>query len=955
MAYSRPAIEVIQEFQEAAAALALPTLPACIVGPGFQIKDDVDAGIYSGSDLSVQSFSYDGLASGAIVDLTDTPDETAEANVHKGVGVTLQDAYLVKEPALPATSITTGKMLDTNLFQDPGSTSPFSGFDPTAGTFYLELLSGADAGDLNLRIRIVSVDDVDDGEDNQLTLGENWVTDTTVPVTGVEYRIIEFREEEIIPEASFTAKGIAKTATAVTINPGLTTVTDTVAMAVDEATVLLSWRALRPDVAGALNAFTTLDSLEAIFGVGSIVPANIGPYAVSIALQNTTTEVSFTGLGSDYYTNEEQSYQSALEYLETVDQYAISICTQNTAIHQTGKTHVEGMSASSVGKERVIFVNRALVTSEVLIPASGIGTVTAEGTGHGTSGTDNKTFKDPDNGAFITNSVNTGHTLEISSYTAVEGVDRAITPNEADFFLNVGGIIHMTNGAFTASDVGKYILARGATTAGNNVPYQILTQVVGSETIKVTTNPAPATSEAMPATAQTWVASTDGGITENVADNVTSDVWEFPAHTFTDGSYLAGGDIGKLVYISGTANGNDGLYTIESVVSDTTITFLEKGATDEVFGAITKDMYTPVRNVARDITHDAVDGPSRQWTFVNGAFTDDDVGRKLDITSAVNPINVANTGEHVIEAVLGSTQVRTDNTTTPVTEEFEGISTNIDSIDVVAVTPTTEQAAYITGTSHEIASVSSQSQLTLTSDPTAGFGGTLEDVVYRITKDLTLNEQATVIAGYSTSLGSRRVIHTWPDVVAVSLNAVATTVPGYFVGAALAAMSAGLPSQSGFTNLSLSGFVGRENSDDIFSDTQLDTIAGGGTLVLTQPVTGAALAVRHQLTTDVSTIYFQEYSVTKNVDLLSRFFRGLFSSYIGVYNITDTLLDMLKTRGEGGIEYLKSQRAPRVGAPLRSGQLSSIEESTTQPDSVTIDVSVNIPLPLNNITLTLLV
>ena len=65
--------------------------------------------------------------------------------------------------------------------------------------------------------------------------------------------------------------------------------------------------------------------------------------------------------------------------------------------------------------------------------------------------------------------------------------------------------------------------------------------------------------------------------------------------------------------------------------------------------------------------------------------------------------------------------------------------------------------------------------------------------------------------------------------------------------------------------------------------------------------------------------------------------------------------DLLKTRGEGGIAFLMEQRAPRVGAPLRSGSLSRIEESATQPDTVEIDVNISVPLPLNNIKLTLLV
>ena len=180
-------------------------------------------------------------------------------------------------------------------------------------------------------------------------------------------------------------------------------------------------------------------------------------------------------------------------------------------------------------------------------------------------------------------------------------------------------------------------------------------------------------------------------------------------------------------------------------------------------------------------------------------------------------------------------------------------------------------------------------------------------------------------------------------------------MPGYFGAPVLSGLTAGLPSQAGFTNLSVAGFVGRENSDDKFSDTQLDIIAGGGNMIFVQPVPGAALSIRHQLTTDVSTIFFQEFSVTKNVDLIARFFRDLYRPFIGIYNITDGLFDLLKTRGGGGIEFLIEQRAPRIGAPLRSGELTRIEESADQPDTVEIDIEIGVPIPLNNIKLTLLV
>jgi hypothetical protein len=425
--------------------------------------------------------------------------------------------------------------------------------------------------------------------------------------------------------------------------------------------------------------------------------------------------------------------------------------------------------------------------------------------------------------------------------------------------------------------------------------------------------------------------------------------WNFINGTFTSA------DIGRLLSVALTGGGtNDGVFTIVEIVSPTSVRTIEAPGGDETFGAaVTQDVYAVNREPARDALSDSVNGTSREWTILNGLFTDEDIGRKLEMAGAVSAGN--NSADHVIEAIISPTVVRTDNTTVPVTEVFDGLATVITTLNIVSVTPSTDEAAFIADTRHAIAAIISEGQLTLGADPTSGFGGTLEDVVYRITKDLSLTEQADLIGGYSSSLGSRRVVAVWPDVLAVSVNAIVTKVPGYFAGPVLSGLTAGLPSQAGFTNLLVTGFVGRENSDDIFSDAQLDAIAGGGTMIFLQPVPDAALQIRHQLTTDVSTIFFQEFSVTKNVDLIARFFRGLYQPFLGIYNITDGLLDLLKTRGEGGIAFLLAQRAPRVGAPLRSGALTRIEESENQPDTVEIDIDIDVPLPLNNIKLTLLV
>jgi len=943
MAYRRPAIEVIQEFQEAAASLSLPSLPAVIVGPGYQIKDDVNVGVYSETDLAVTSYVYSGLFAGSIVDLADAPEDEAAANAHKSVGVELKDAFLVKEPALPSTSQITGKLATTNLFQDV-TVGVFSSFDPDADeapTFYVDVISGAGLDPADVGRKLV----IDKNSDNELVVAAEWKS--SLPLLNVVYRVLEFRESEVYPETDFDVAGISKDSVGVDINPGLKTVTDAVPMTVVEGTVLLSWRALRPDLAGALTAFTDLDSLEAVFGVGSIVPANTGAYAINLALLNTTTEVNFTGLGAALFTSEENAYQDALEYLENKDVYGVAILTQNAAVHQILKTHVTGMSLSTVGRERVGFLNRVLSTVEVAVPASGIGNEITAGASNGISGATNTEFKDPTNGSFITDDVGVGYFLEIVDYTAVSGVHRSVTPNERDYLRSGPDQLQIVGAAFTGTDIGRKIIVRGATTGANNIVFTIS---AAASAIKATVTPTP-TAELMLSTTRAWIADTQRVITHNAADAVVlaTSTW-----SFLNGAFTAA-DVGRLLFVAGTATaGNSGAFTIAEIVSATSIRTVEAPAADETLGVgVTQSVYTVNREPARDVTSDSVNGTSREWTILGGAFTSADIGRRLSVAGASSAGN--NSALHVIESIVSSTVVKTDNTTTPVTETFSGLAVTLSTLDVVSVTPSADEEDYILNTRHQIASISSESSLVLVADATAGFGGTLGSVEYRITKDLSLTEQATLLAGYATSLGTRRLVSSWPDVLAVSVNSLATKVPGYFAGAVLAGMTAGLPSQAGFTNLTMTGFVGRENSDDRFSDAQLDVIAGGGNMILTQSVPDAALGVRHQLTTDLSTIQFQEFSVTKNVDLIARFFRGVYRPFLGIYNITDGLMDLLKTRGEGALAFLRSQRVARLGPPILTGEMTRIETSETQPDTVEIDIEISVPLPLNNIKLTLLV
>lgn len=227
-------------------------------------------------------------------------------------------------------------------------------------------------------------------------------------------------------------------------------------------------------------------------------------------------------------------------------------------------------------------------------------------------------------------------------------------------------------------------------------------------------------------------------------------------------------------------------------------------------------------------------------------------------------------------------------------------------------------------------------------------------ISYKVTRDMTKSEQANFVKGYSSGIGSRRVVNVWPDVLETPVGQTIEDLPGFYGAAAIAAITTGLPTQQGFTNLTLSGFLGLKHSTGYFNDDQLDTIADGGTMILAQAGAEQPLYIRHQLTTDRSAIKFQEYSVTKNVDYIAKFMRNAFAGFPGRYNIVDTTLDELRGTAKAVLTFLKDDtRLPRIGGVIRSGTLTKLEESTTQIDTVKMRFKLDIPIPLNNLDITI--
>lgn len=235
------------------------------------------------------------------------------------------------------------------------------------------------------------------------------------------------------------------------------------------------------------------------------------------------------------------------------------------------------------------------------------------------------------------------------------------------------------------------------------------------------------------------------------------------------------------------------------------------------------------------------------------------------------------------------------------------------------------------------------------------------DLNFRISRTLSKDDQVDELVAIAASFDSRRVVLVWPDLVDVTglvdgskersgtSAEAADSQPGYYLAGVVGGLTAGLPSHQGFTNLGIAGIDEIYHSTRYFSDTQLTELSDGGWFVYEQETPNTLPSCIHQLTTDPSTLETGEYSVVKNFDFIALFFQDILDDFLGEYNINEETLGLLEQALDTGIDVLKLRRYAKIGAPINSAEVVSVEEHATIADRVEIKMNAGLPKPLNRI------
>lgn len=207
---------------------------------------------------------------------------------------------------------------------------------------------------------------------------------------------------------------------------------------------------------------------------------------------------------------------------------------------------------------------------------------------------------------------------------------------------------------------------------------------------------------------------------------------------------------------------------------------------------------------------------------------------------------------------------------------------------------------------------------------------------------------ADTVAEANESFKNRRAFSVFPDTIKTVINGIESSLPGYYACAAIAGMCAAQPPQQGFTNFPITGLTGVVGTEK-FTKRQLNIMAGGGTYILIQDVQGGAVSSRHQVSTDLTSVETRELSITKVVDFTAKILRLAVRKFIGVNVINNQLLDALGTTVQAVLKFLED------AGVLNGSNLNNIAQDTAAPDTVLIDVTLDVPFPCNYIKLTLVV
>ena len=224
------------------------------------------------------------------------------------------------------------------------------------------------------------------------------------------------------------------------------------------------------------------------------------------------------------------------------------------------------------------------------------------------------------------------------------------------------------------------------------------------------------------------------------------------------------------------------------------------------------------------------------------------------------------------------------------------------------------------------------------------------DVKIEVHRTSNLTQYATAIGQAAGNISNRRMYYVWPD----ELSDGTEIVSGMYLCAALAGLRSGSAPHAPLTNVEVTGFYNPTRST-MFNATQLNIMAGDGVWIVTMDLSGTVYT-RHQVSTDNTDINKREQTITTNLDSISRQFRDGFSDIIGRGNVSDDMIEIIRTRVHSTAESIQGlPYSLTLGPQLQDYEITKLEIDSVLRDHIRLTIEPVLPYPLNNLDITMLI
>lgn len=371
MLFRVPSVRVYQELVTTTVNPTTPFMQLCVVGPVYQVETDVPVADFALSDEDYTT-AYLNQTLGSVVDTS-------------SVNIKMSDVYVKVWPAndgvnhRSATVNNDGPITKVTGDQEGDFATATIQVDDYIDLTYTD-------GDTVLTYSSAIQEVSSDGK--TLTLKRNLpAPEGSATVTAVVKR--PTKEDAIIESQFITANEDA-----VTIKKDVkvsTAVTDTAAQVVS-ATVYLSYRALRRDIANDFLTITSQSNAEA--KIGSVNINNPMSVATSL-IASAVSDMSYRILPIE--TDDANGYRQALDILSTnEDIYVIVPLTNDKDVISAYASHCTTLSEPEKSKWRIMYASQEMPSTKVMVEINDGQLVKGS--------TDTECYiKDTANGMFVTN------------------------------------------------------------------------------------------------------------------------------------------------------------------------------------------------------------------------------------------------------------------------------------------------------------------------------------------------------------------------------------------------------------------------------------------------------------------------------------------------------------------------------------------------------------------------